>query len=73
MGVLLRDFLTHQIFGPNGLVNLSNFAFLLGFSVRDFLKLRSGVEISRPALRRPCPIIIPCRPCDPHRHHRTPA
>ena len=40
MGVLLRDFLTHQIFGLNGLVNLSNFAFLLGFSVRDFLKLR---------------------------------
>ena len=40
MGVLLRDFLTRQIFGLNGLVNLSNFAFLLGFSVRDFLKLR---------------------------------
>ena len=40
MGVLLRDFLTHQIFGLNGLVNLSNFAFLLGLSVRDFLKLR---------------------------------
>ena len=40
MGVLLRDFLSHQIFGLNGLVNLSNFAFLLGFSVRDFLKLR---------------------------------
>jgi hypothetical protein len=40
MGFLLRDFLTHQIFGLNGLVNLSIFAFLLGFSVRDFLKLR---------------------------------
>ena len=40
MGVLLRDFLTHQFFGLNGLVNLSNFAFLLGFSVRDFLRLR---------------------------------
>src|SRR3984893_2403474 len=40
MGVLLRDFLTHQIFGLNGLVNLSNFAFLLAFSVRDVLKLR---------------------------------
>src|SRR5258708_26722096 len=40
MEVLLRDFLTDQIFGLNGLVNLSNFAFLLAFSVRDFLKLR---------------------------------
>src|ERR1700733_3558500 len=40
MGVLLRDFLTHQFFGLNGLGNLSNFAFLLGFSVRDFLRLR---------------------------------
>jgi CRP-like cAMP-binding protein len=40
MEVLLRDFLTHQIFGLNGLVNLSNFAFLLAFSVRDVLKLR---------------------------------
>jgi len=40
MEVLLRDFLVHQIFGLNGLVNLSNFAFLLGFAVRDFLKLR---------------------------------
>jgi hypothetical protein len=38
MEVLLRDFLTDQIFGLNGLVNLSNFAFLLAFSVRDFLK-----------------------------------
>src|SRR6202040_3703668 len=27
MGVLLRDFLTHQIFGLNGLVNLSNLRF----------------------------------------------
>jgi hypothetical protein len=40
MEVSLRDFLTDQIFGLNGLVNLSNFAFLLAFSVRDFLKLR---------------------------------
>jgi hypothetical protein len=36
----LRDFLTAQIFGLNGMVNLSNFAFLLAFSVRDVLKLR---------------------------------
>jgi hypothetical protein len=42
MGVLLRDFLTHQIFGLNGLVNLSNFAFLLGFSVRDYGPERSA-------------------------------
>jgi CRP-like cAMP-binding protein len=40
MEVLFRDFLTDAIFGLNGLVNLSNFAFLLAFSVRDFLKLR---------------------------------
>jgi CRP-like cAMP-binding protein len=40
MEALLRDFLTDQIFGLNGLVNLSNFAFLLAFSVRDVLKLR---------------------------------
>jgi hypothetical protein len=36
----MRNFLTDQLFGLNGLVNLSNFAFLLAFSVRDFLKLR---------------------------------
>jgi hypothetical protein len=40
MEVFLRNFLTEQLFGLNGLVNLSNFAFLLAFSVRDFLKLR---------------------------------
>ena len=40
MEVLLRDFLTDQIFGLNGLVNLGNFAFLLAFSLRDVLKLR---------------------------------
>jgi Popeye protein conserved region len=40
MEVLLRDFLTDQIFGLNGLVNLANFAFLVAFSVRDVLKLR---------------------------------
>jgi hypothetical protein len=37
---LMRDFLTNQIFGLNGLVNLSNLVFLLAFSVRDVLKLR---------------------------------
>src|SRR5258708_33349955 len=40
MEVLLRDFLTDQIFGLSGLANLSNFAVLLAFSVRDVLKLR---------------------------------
>jgi Cyclic nucleotide-binding domain len=40
MEVLLRDLLTDQVFGLNGLVNLANFAFLLAFSVRDVLKLR---------------------------------
>jgi CRP-like cAMP-binding protein len=40
MEVHLRDFLTDQIFGLNGLVNLANFAFLVAFSVRDVLKLR---------------------------------
>ena len=40
MEVLLRDFLTDQFFGLNGLVNLANFALLLAFSVRDVLKLR---------------------------------
>src|ERR1700733_7430516 len=40
MEALSRNLLTDQIFGLNGLVNLSNFAFLLAFSVRDFLKLR---------------------------------
>jgi Cyclic nucleotide-binding domain len=40
MEVLLSDFLTDQILGLNGLVNLANFAFLLALSVRDVLKLR---------------------------------
>jgi hypothetical protein len=40
MEVLLTDFVTDQILGLNGLVNLSNFAFLLAFSVRDVLMLR---------------------------------
>jgi hypothetical protein len=40
MEVLLTDFLTDQILGLIGLVNLSNFAFLLAFSVRDVFMLR---------------------------------
>jgi CRP-like cAMP-binding protein len=40
METLSRNFLTDQIFGLSGLVNLANFALLLAFSVRDLLKLR---------------------------------
>src|SRR3984957_17860091 len=40
MEVLLRGFLTDQIPGLNGLVNLANFAFLLALSVRGVLMLR---------------------------------
>jgi hypothetical protein len=40
MEVVLRDFLSEQIFGLDGIVNLSNFVFLAAFSVRDVLKLR---------------------------------
>jgi hypothetical protein len=40
MEVLLKDFVTDQFFGLNGLVNLANFAFLLAVSVRDVLRLR---------------------------------
>lgn len=36
----MRDFLTSQVLGLNGLVNLSNLVFLWAFSVRDVLKLR---------------------------------
>lgn len=37
---LLRDLLTDQVLGLNGLVNLANLVFLLALSVRDVLKLR---------------------------------
>jgi hypothetical protein len=40
MEVFLRDFLTDQIFGLNGLANLANFSVLLAFSVRGVFKLR---------------------------------
>jgi CRP-like cAMP-binding protein len=36
----MRDFLTNQILGLNGLANLSNLVFILAFSVRGVLKLR---------------------------------
>jgi CRP-like cAMP-binding protein len=36
----MRDFLTNQVFGLNGLANLSNLVFILAFSVRGVLKLR---------------------------------
>jgi len=38
--VAMTDFLISQLFGLNGLVNLSNLMFLLAFSVRSVLKLR---------------------------------
>ena len=41
MQLLKRDFIIHQFFGLNGLVNLANFAFLLALSVRDVLWLRA--------------------------------
>jgi Popeye protein conserved region len=39
-GTLNERFPATQLFGLNGLVNLSNLVFLLAFSVRDVLKLR---------------------------------
>ena len=36
----MTDFLMSQLFGLNGLVNLSNLVFLFAFSVHDVLKLR---------------------------------
>lgn len=36
----MNEFIVNQLFGLNGLVNLSNLAFLLAFSVRDVLYLR---------------------------------
>jgi CRP-like cAMP-binding protein len=36
----VQDVLANQIFGLNGLVNLSNLIFLLAFSIRDVLQLR---------------------------------
>jgi hypothetical protein len=40
MAIPVRDLLTDQIFGLNGLINLANIAFLLAFSLRDILILR---------------------------------
>jgi hypothetical protein len=37
---LLREFLSDQVFGLDGLINLANIALLLAFSVRGVLKLR---------------------------------
>src|ERR1700739_14866 len=36
----MYEFIANQTFGINGLINLSNIAFLVAFSVRDVLKLR---------------------------------
>jgi Popeye protein conserved region len=40
MAIPVRDLLTDQIFGLNGLINLANIAFLLAFALRDVLILR---------------------------------
>ena len=66
----MRDFLTGQIFGLNGLVNLANLAFLLAFSVRDVLKLRilslaadvilgQYLELARPPADRETAGVVP--------------
>jgi hypothetical protein len=34
------EFMSDQVLGINGLINLSNIVFLVAFSVRDVLKLR---------------------------------
>jgi hypothetical protein len=36
----MYEFMSDQVLGINGLINLSNIVFLVAFSVRDFLKLR---------------------------------
>jgi hypothetical protein len=40
MGVIMYEFMSDQVLGINGLINLSNIVFLVAFSVRDVLKLR---------------------------------
>jgi hypothetical protein len=38
--VLMYEFMSDQVLGISGLINLSNIVFLVAFSVRDVLKLR---------------------------------
>jgi CRP-like cAMP-binding protein len=40
VGVSMKEFVTSQILGLDGLVNLSNIVFLVAFSTRDVLRLR---------------------------------
>src|ERR1700692_5115015 len=40
IAIPVRDLLTDQIFGLNGLINLANIAFILAFALRDVLILR---------------------------------
>jgi Popeye protein conserved region len=40
VGVLMYQFMSDQVLGINGLINVSNIVFLVAFSVRDVLKLR---------------------------------
>jgi Popeye protein conserved region len=41
VGVLMYQFISDQVLGINGLINVSNIVFLVAFSVRGVLKLRS--------------------------------
>jgi hypothetical protein len=36
----MYEFMSNQILGISGLINLSNIVFLVAFSIRDVLKLR---------------------------------
>jgi len=40
VGVFMYEFMSDQVLGISGLINLSNIVFLVAFSVRDVLKLR---------------------------------
>jgi hypothetical protein len=40
MAIPMRDLLTDEVFGLNGLINLANLSFLLAFALRDVLILR---------------------------------
>jgi Popeye protein conserved region len=40
LGVFMYQFMSDQVFGIGGLINLSNIVFLVAYSVRDVLRLR---------------------------------
>ena len=43
----MYEFMSGQVHGINGLINLSNIVFLAAYSVRDVLKLRILAIVSR--------------------------